>query len=487
MVRVPWIVLVLVSAGVVSVSCVNDDFSALPQPGADGGASDGGEAGAISDGGTSGGEPLGEGGSGTTGMGGAAGSPEEPTTGGTAGATPAAAGAAGAAGADPEQVDGAEGGAAGSPPDGAGGAPDLEPEPDPEDPCADDPCNGRGACSVVDDEILCACDDNYFGPRCETRRFTPLGLPRPTDNKVQATAVSADGSVVVGFSQGAVTHPEAFRWENGAFTRLGVLAGGVQSKASAVSGDGRVVVGEADAPDSGGIALVGFSWAGGSMTGLGVLEFGTTSSASAVNEDGTIIVGTGDDDVEPAGIIWENGAIEKLASGFEPEHPAGITPDGNVIVGQSAQTAYFRVRDPELVGTMKPLDGATSCRATAVSANGTVAVGWCSMNGTPRAARWAVEDDAPAEDLGTLTGSGESRALATDETGTRIVGDANGEAVVWLDGTTPESLAAVLTAAGADLAGLEPAVATGISADGRTIVGYGQRGDRVEAFIARLP
>lgn len=495
----PWVgaLLLFGTAGALSVSCVDDDYSVPADPRAEGGASDGG----ASDGGASGAAAdgvSGEGG-GLGGAGGAAGAVGGPFEGGaggdsgreaSGGTSGGAAGAPGSAGAAAEGPGLTQGGAAGSGPDpepppdagGAGGAPEDD------GPCADDPCNGRGECSAPNGEVLCTCDGPYFGARCETPRFEPLGLPRSMDNRIEATGVSADGSVVVGWSQGTSSAPEAFRWEAGAFTRLGTLPGGIQSKAFAVSGDGRVVVGEADAPSGGsGTANVGFSWEGGAMTNLGVLEFGTVSRALAVNEDGSVIVGSGDDDTAPAGIIWEDGAIQKLGSDLEPETPAGISADGTVVAGQSAQSAFFRVLGPVSVGFMQLLDGATSCRARGLSADGSVAVGSCNGGGGDRAARWAVVADAPATDLGTLDGSGESRALASDESGARIVGESNGEAVVWLDDDSPESLAAVLTAAGADLAGFQLAAATGISADGRVIVGYGQRGVRIEAFIARLP
>ena len=57
-----------------------------------------------------------------------------------------------------------------------------------------------------------------------------------------AQAVSADGSVVVGYSQNASSQNNAFRWSAGVMTNLGTL-GGTYSLAQAVSADGSVVVG----------------------------------------------------------------------------------------------------------------------------------------------------------------------------------------------------------------------------------------------------
>src|SRR5690606_27449407 len=258
----PWVgaLLLFGTAGALSVSCVDDDYSVPADPRAEGGASDGG----ASDGGASGAAAdgvSGEGG-GLGGAGGAAGAGGGPFEGGaggdsgreaSGGTSGGAAGAPGSAGAAAEGPGLTQGGAAGSGPDpepppdagGAGGAPEDD------CPCADDPCNGRGECSAPNGEVLCTCDGPYLGARRETPRIEPLGQTRSRGNGVEATQVRADGSVVVGWTQGTSTAPEAFGWEAGAVTRLGTVPGGIQSKAFAVGGDGRVVVSEADALSGG--------------------------------------------------------------------------------------------------------------------------------------------------------------------------------------------------------------------------------------------
>jgi probable HAF family extracellular repeat protein len=70
--------------------------------------------------------------------------------------------------------------------------------------------------------------------------MTNLGTLGGTSSR--AEAVSADGSVVVGYSQNASSQNNAFRWSAGVMTNLGTL-GGTYSYAQAVSADGSVVVG----------------------------------------------------------------------------------------------------------------------------------------------------------------------------------------------------------------------------------------------------
>jgi probable HAF family extracellular repeat protein len=65
-------------------------------------------------------------------------------------------------------------------------------------------------------------------------------------DRSEATAVSADGSVVVGAAYNAAGQWRAFRWTAaGGMQDLGTLPGGGGSEATGVSADGSVVVGSA--------------------------------------------------------------------------------------------------------------------------------------------------------------------------------------------------------------------------------------------------
>jgi probable HAF family extracellular repeat protein len=114
--------------------------------------------------------------------------------------------------------------------------------------------------------------------------MTNLGTLGGTYSRAQA--VSADGSVVVGYSQNASSQDNAFRWSAGVLTNLGTL-GGTYSIAAAVSADGSVVVGYSQNASSQNNA---FRWSAGVMTNLGTLG-GTYSYAQAVSADGSVVVG----------------------------------------------------------------------------------------------------------------------------------------------------------------------------------------------------
>ncbi|MES9994496.1 MAG: hypothetical protein ABWQ14_00120, partial [Desulfovibrio aminophilus] len=115
-----------------------------------------------------------------------------------------------------------------------------------------------------------------------------------------ASGVSADGSIVVGYSFNNAGDHEAFRWVSdgtptgGTMTGLGFLddtGHHLFSIASGVSADGSIVVGYSfnNAGDH-----EAFRWIGGTMTGLGFLDdtgHYLSSSASGVSADGSIVVG----------------------------------------------------------------------------------------------------------------------------------------------------------------------------------------------------
>ena len=261
-------------------------------------------------------------------------------------------------------------------------------------------------------------------------------------------ATSYDGSIVVGSNE-TDTFVEAFAWTSeGGLVGLGDLPGGaVESSAMGVSADGSVIVGIGGA-SSGAEA---FRWTEASgLEGLGDLPSGAfNSSATAVSADGATIVG------------W--GTVELC-------NVHGCTPDVTEAFHWTAADGMTGLADVTIFGM--------NSYASAVSADGSVVVGnlgtsafrWTEEGGLER----ILEDWEADGQIMTI-----ARAVSAD--GATVVGSIYDPylsnflgAFVWDPLNGPRDLADVLASDyGLDLAGWTLLEATGISADGRTIVGWG--------------
>ena len=323
--------------------------------------------------------------------------------------------------------------------------------------------------------------------------FIPLGdLPGGAFFS-SAQGVSADGSVVVGASASDSGLFDAFRWSRPAgMARLGSLPTSAFyfSIAIAASGDGSVVVGASDISQGN---LAGFRWT--QATGLGPLGFlpgGTDSVARAASADGSVIVGFSNSQAfrwtEPEGLVGLGGISSEAF---------GVSGDGSVVVGFNVSangTEAFRwTQQTGLVGLGDLGGAAFYSQALAVSLDGSVIVG-ASDSAGPRqeAFRWTQASGMVG--LGDLVGSSASIAQAVSADGSVIVGDsyANFDATqhvafIWDNSSGIRSLRDVLIGQGDDLTGWILNQATGISADGETIVGTGfNPAGQLEGWLARL-
>jgi probable HAF family extracellular repeat protein len=314
-----------------------------------------------------------------------------------------------------------------------------------------------------------------------------------------AYAVSDDGSTAVGFSQSA-SGPEAFRWTSGSgMVGLGDLPGGsFGSSAWDVSADGSVVVGFGHS-SSGAEA---FRWTSGSgVVGLGDLPGGTfNSNSTGVTSDGAMVVGRGETAIGSEAFLWTSagglGFLAGQSSGYE-NIPSGISANGSrvpgtVILMGSSRAFLWQATGPLLdLGTPLFYDQST---ASGISADGTTVVGqgYNSSNGESEAARWTSATGMVG--LGTLDGfygsQGDARAASAD--GSIVVGYSDYQlgyaAFIWDETHGMRRLRDVLSGYGLDLSGWTLTAATGISADGRVIVGDGTNpGGDPEAWMAVLP
>jgi probable HAF family extracellular repeat protein len=338
--------------------------------------------------------------------------------------------------------------------------------------------------------------------------LTPLGdLPGGSFGSY-ASGVSGDGSTVVGNSYSA-SGQEAFRWtsESG-MVGLGDLPGaGFVSYANGVSGDGSVVVGSSYSVDGD----QAFRWTSeGGMVGLGYPPgeplVDPYSTATGVSGDGSVVVGVGSldfrDFVPAVAFRWTSdsgmGGLGNLPPPFWGRAASGVSGDGSVVVGgiwDDGSEAFRWTSE----GGMVVLDGQPfdDSSAFGVNADGSVIVGWGTSASGREAFRWT--SDGGMVGLGILPGNVYSIARGVSGDGSVVVGYNSSEnygdyhyheAFRWTSGGGMERLWDVLVDQGVDPAAdgwTNLAVALGISADGRTIVGTGVRNGNAEAFAAVIP
>ena len=227
---------------------------------------------------------------------------------------------------------------------------------------------------------------------------------------------------------------------------LGTLEPLFRSVGGGVSGDGSTIVGYAETLAA---QTEAFRWtAPTGMVRLSGVPAGTRSSvATAASLDGSIVIGTMTrSDGRQEAFRW-NATDGVVGLGFADSldvhsTASGITPDGQTIVGNrtgsDGRTRGFRWA---AAGGMEHLGGTLEAFPLDVSADGSVIVG-----STISLRRAAV-----------LTEGG--------------VGD----------------IQEFLESNGIDLQGWNLEYATGVSADGRTIVGFGRGPRGQEAWIATIP
>jgi uncharacterized membrane protein len=295
-------------------------------------------------------------------------------------------------------------------------------------------------------------------------------------NYGEATGISADGTTVVGLSAyidpttGEGTGYQAFRWtESTGTVGLGTIPGSNFSMAYGTSADGSIVVGNLFGGNQ-----EGFRWTAAGMTGLGYLsgdDF-NFSTAIRISDNGQFIAGASGTNDADGNIYkleatrWNSiGEAERL--GILPGHFTseawGISADGSTVVGNSGEFVNVVGDSGEIVG----------------------------VNFLQEAFRWN-QTTGMMDALGRLDGATiGSFAWDVSADGSTVVGYADdadrGYAVMWTPDSGLQKVQQILMDAGVDLTGWRLRNATGISNDGRKIVGYGTNPDgKTEAWLADL-
>jgi probable HAF family extracellular repeat protein len=159
-----------------------------------------------------------------------------------------------------------------------------------------------------------------------------------------ATGVSADGSVVCGHHTDAQDRDSMFRWDAvSGFVDLGSMpwASSPWSDATAISGDGSTIIGLGNGDNT----QEGFYWrAGTGFARLGIVPPGQTLVPTAVNYDGSVIVGRNDGPTDTAAFYWSQATglvdLQQLllsngaaVQGWRSLEATGVSADGMTVIG----------------------------------------------------------------------------------------------------------------------------------------------------------
>jgi len=329
-------------------------------------------------------------------------------------------------------------------------------------------------------------------------------LSEGTSGVFVPTAVSTNGNVIVGWTADTYGDKDrqAVAWLNGSGNPITLSpdaskdpddpnAGGILSflgEATAVSGDGKVIVGHMVTVDDNSHAVkwmnVSADAENNYATDLATLG-GDNSDALAISRNGNVIVGWAQDNQNTQyAASWKGEAIapEKL-NGLGGEHSAavGVSNNGNVIVGWAEDGSGQRHATSWTGGSTNATNlgqpfgalasaftGAVTSEAVAVSGDGAVIIGNAAdSTDHRRGLSWTNGQGEPII-LNTLGGRN-SNALAVSANGTVIVGDAdasdtNQHAAAWVNGSTVAMDLGTL--------GGISSRANAVSDDGTVIVGF---------------
>lgn len=317
--------------------------------------------------------------------------------------------------------------------------------------------------------------------------------PDGTDGYVEAYDVSADGTFVVGR-----TGNEGFRWSvGGGYERLGALPDpSPASSAGAISADGSIVVGWSNSSVN---VATGFRW--DAVTGMQPLEpLSYTqpvalSSANAIGHGGQLIGGYSYDADIDQPTIWTSPSTPQLVGIFGPQswgYVMDIADQAPVVVGGSygigTQEGFIWRPATGTVGIGLP-PGALASNATAVNAQGEILFGTTTTTSGQQAFRWSTFHGF--ELLGSPSGASTVRVRACNGAGTVAVGTYQIGTLVtafyWSEATGLLPLKSLLAARGAtgfsSSTRLDP---HGLSADGNTIVGVVGSFPTSRWFLAKL-
>jgi probable HAF family extracellular repeat protein len=338
--------------------------------------------------------------------------------------------------------------------------------------------------------------------------FLPLGNldPGAKPPGSYANDVSADGTVVVGTSFKTIAGmPEtrAFRWTatDGMVALNPPPLALPSSMGLGCSSNGAVVAGAM------GFVIAGTSfyeirngaaWLDAANSSLGT-AVGTPEVPSYLATDvvanGSMIVGTtrwpGFLPVAKEMFSWGADGFQELGMmpGGTYSWADAVSADGSVIVGYGDLNGHLAAARWTKQTGVQPLpglpDAIVASQASGVSPDGSIIVGFLHQD----AIKWTAKEGIVS--LGHFEGAGWAHALDLSADGSVIVGynsfDKGQVAFIWTQSEGMQPLQDVLSDAGVDLKSWALRYAMGVSDDGRTIVGWGENpAGEPEAFLVQI-
>ncbi|MEX2218420.1 MAG: GC-type dockerin domain-anchored protein [Phycisphaerales bacterium] len=308
--------------------------------------------------------------------------------------------------------------------------------------------------------------------------ITDLGAVGPES---RAYAVSASGQVVVGESGG-----QAFVWSQG----TGMIALGGR-RATGVSANGEVISGYAGGEGPSMRSVRWTAWSPGALQDLSTFGDGSYSAANGVAGNGSLIIGNAfNGDYEMPDTVpyrWTSaGATQSVwagavTAGSGPKWGAqAASHDGLVIVGNEGLGWIKAFRWTPADGKSNFLSAYESSAQAVSTDGGTVAGYYKNAPGNDHSAYvWRAWRTPQRIDIPDLPGGADrATANALSGDGAKVAGWGTGsagqEALIWDETRGTQNLREALIADGAgSVAGWVLTSATGVSANGQVIVGYG--------------
>jgi probable HAF family extracellular repeat protein len=184
--------------------------------------------------------------------------------------------------------------------------------------------------------------------------------------------------------------------------------------------------------------------------------------------------------------MWNASGSITVLGAADPNYGSAATtctPSGTYAAGQQGGQAIRW----QVGGSSQNIAGLGVERSIAysISDQGNVITGDCTVGGTTQAFRWTQSEGMVR--LGLLQGGDYSQGYGISADGSIIVGQAavafGSHAFIWTQTTGMLDLNTYLTSIGVDMTGWTLKYATGISSDGRSIVGTGNYMGAERAFL----